>query len=127
MGSDLIDDHHKALIQIINELDREIHDGPVSTIYLAAAAKKLEDYTAYHFQLEEAVMKQHHYPEYEAHKEEHEAFIQEVQRLKQALANDALGTALRMTSFLKSWLLQHILIIDKEYSIYFQQKGIHVD
>ena len=127
MGSTVIDGHHQALINYINELDRAINLGKVSTIYLASLAKKLEDYTVYHFQVEEGYMRRYEYPEYQAHKEEHEAFIAEVKRLKESLANDAVSTALRFTSYLKSWLIHHILVIDKEYAIFFQQKGIHVE
>lgn len=127
MGSHVIDEHHQKLIGYINELDGAINDGPVSAHYLAALAKKLEDYTVYHFQVEEGYMKHYNYPEYEAHKEEHEAFIAQVSRLKESLANHSLNTALHLTSYLKSWLIQHILVIDKEYAVYFQQKGIHVD
>lgn len=127
MGSNVIDSHHQRLIGYINEIDKAINEGQVSAIYLAALAKKLEDYTSYHFQVEEGYMKRYQYPEYEAHRDEHEAFSAEVRRLKETLANDAWSTALRMTSYLKSWLIHHILVIDKEYAIYYQEKGIHVE
>ncbi len=127
MGSSVIDEHHQKLIGYINDLDSAINDGPVSPLYLASLVKKLEDYTVYHFQVEEGYMKHYNYPEYEAHKEEHEAFISYVHKLKESVASHSLNSALHLASYLKSWLIQHILVIDKEYAIYFQQQGIHVE
>jgi len=127
MGSPIIDAHHQKLIGYINDLDHAIEGRKASAQYLLELAQKLHDYTQYHFKVEEEYMQRFGYPEFEAHRDEHEAFIAEVVRLKQSLATDARGAGVRLTSYLKSWLIQHILVIDKEYAIYYEQKGLHVD
>lgn len=126
MGSKVIDGHHQTLIHCINDLDRAIDKGKVDPAYLSELAGKLEDYTQYHFKVEEDYMSRYQYPELVVHQEEHKEFIDEVKKLKENLRSSSKDAGLKMTSYLKAWLIHHILIIDKEYAIWFQQKGIRL-
>ena len=126
MGSKLIDGHHQTLIDCINDLDRAIEKKETDAAYLEKLAKKLEAYTQYHFQLEEDYMSRYQYPEIAAHKEEHEAFIAAVRKIKEAVTRDPQIDGLKLTSYLKTWLIHHILLIDKEYAIWFQEQGIRL-
>lgn len=126
MDSKVIDVHHRQLIDYINRLEDAAEKGICDKKFLTDIADRLLDYTDYHFSSEENYMKQYNYPEFDAHREEHQAFIQEVKDIKKSIEENAAGIDLKILSYLKTWLIQHILIIDKEYAIYFQNKGIHL-
>lgn len=126
MGSRVIDVHHQQLIDYINQLEEAVEAGNCEPAFLDSIADKLLDYTDYHFSSEEAYMRKYNYPELQAHIEEHQAFIQEVKRIKELAKSESSGIDLEILAYLKKWLMQHILIIDKEYSIYFQKQGVQL-
>lgn len=63
-----------------------------------------------------------HYPDYEAHKARHGALVNEVMALKQRVeAGEEKGEAL--LNLLKSWLVQHIMQEDMQYTEFFIRAG----
>jgi hemerythrin len=118
VGSDLIDDQHKGLVSMTNELFRgcERHD---ETIAFMRAIQKAVSYAKTHFATEERFMQKANYPEYASHKKEHEDFVQVV---LQQVKNFEVGTCapIDFALFLKNWLLNHIAVSDKKYSPYLQ-------
>lgn len=125
LGSQVIDAHHCKLIGYINELEKAIKNGSATPEKLSVIADHLLDYTDYHFSEEERLMRIHHYPELDEHREEHAAFLREVLHFRQeVLRGGDPGDAIRMAKYLRKWLIQHILIIDKEYAIFFAEHGI---
>ena len=118
-----IDEQHKRLIGIINEL------------YEALAAKKerdrvstvlneLVEYTKVHFAVEETLMRIFHYEEYDEHKAIHDRIVERVLDFQRQFneGNDAVGMELLI--FLKNWLFDHINKVDKRYSTHFHKHGV---
>ena len=126
MDSKVIDSHHQLLIDYINQLDEAIEKKVCGKKFLSEIADKLLDYTDYHFTSEELYMKQYKYPELPAHCEEHKAFIDEIKKIKRMIDEDASGLDVKIIDYLRTWLLHHILIIDKEYAIFFKNQGVHL-
>ncbi|MCB9800330.1 MAG: hemerythrin family protein [Candidatus Omnitrophica bacterium] len=128
MGINAIDVHHQKLIGYINALQEAVDKGQTDKAFLEDLVDRLIDYTDYHFSAEEKYMKLYEYPELKSHCEEHTAFIAEVKRFKDFLqAKPTEKLEAQMLSYLQTWLIHHILIIDKEYAIYFSEKGIKID
>ncbi|MCG7988943.1 MAG: bacteriohemerythrin [Candidatus Thiodiazotropha lotti] len=82
------------------------------------------DYTKYHFAREEKLMQDNGYPDFEPHKEQHEIMIMQVSNYMDAYEKDREATIDELTSFLKTWLINHIAGTDQNYSQFLRDKGI---
>lgn len=117
------DAHHQKLIQLINQL----HDGMLQAKgrqIIAPIIEELHRYTIYHFSAEEKMMQQYLYPDYTRHKKMHDSFVAQINDLKQKLAEGDYKVSVETYSFLKDWLVQHIMKSDQQYTTYFVSKGI---
>lgn len=123
VGLDYIDNQHKVLIKLINDLHRAMKAGK-STSTSGAILDQLIEYTETHFGNEERLFKKFKYPEYENHKKVHTSLVNQVKDLKnQFMAGD--GTlSVELMEFLQSWLKDHILKVDKRYVPFLRQNGI---
>lgn len=76
--------------------------------------KGLRDYSIHHFQLEEDQMTASNYPKTDAHKAEHQIFIDRLTKLTSDMENRSTTINLRLLKFLKVWFSGHILNTDKK-------------
>ena len=114
-GITLIDEQHKMLVQLLNQLASHVaFQADIPT--LSAIFDQLADYAVYHFQAEEMIW--HEYlsedPMEAKHKLVHNSFIQAVQKLKEETASKPADTVIEgVLSFLARWLASHILENDR--------------
>ncbi len=125
-----IDNQHKQLVNIINEMFDAMKDAKGNDI-INDILKKLVDYTDYHFVTEERYFDQFRYSESEHHKKEHRYLVEQVNEFKKAFdegktKRDGSDSALTVDlwKLLKSWLINHIQISDKKYASLFKEKGV---
>lgn len=116
------DEQHQGLVKLINTLYESMSLGKGQQ-ELANILKELVDYTRKHFSSEEALMLKHNYPHYAAHKISHDRLTQQVMEFKNQYDQGKIGLSVQMMSFLKEWLVNHILDEDKAYSSFFESKG----
>lgn len=116
LGLDEIDEQHKSLVDLINQIwESIIKESDNSVIF--ALIGELEKYTLAHFAAEETLMRITDYPAFDKHKKERQDFVARVSEEKaQAEATGQLS--LDMMYFLRNWLGEHILISDKHYADY---------
>ncbi len=115
VGCNYIDQQHKKLIDIINELHSAFM-GRESKDKLGEILSELVDYTKYHFSAEEEMLKKHGFGPSDLHKKQHQEFVEKIEIFKKRheLGDEILG--FDMLNFLKDWLLNHILKTDMSYS-----------
>ena len=118
-----IDKQHMKLIELINSFYENISEKS-SKEKMFDLIKALKDYTVYHFSSEEKFMKQHDYPEYATHKKEHDKFFEQVMSFEERYKNGKLILTVEITNFIKEWVSNHIMNIDKKYSDYLIKKGV---
>jgi len=123
VGVTLFDNDHKELIAIANRLHDSISVGSQHAV-LAPILKELVNYTIFHFGHEEGMMLQYAYPAYTQHKKEHDALIEKVQDFNDQVNSGKTSISLSLIGFLKDWLVNHIMVSDKEYRSFFEKKGI---
>ncbi len=123
VGIAAIDDDHRKLLGLINNLQTAVLY-PTGDAFERQALKDLVDYTKYHFEREEDLMERNGYPDFAAHKRLHEAMIARVGQFLEAYERDREGTVNEMTSYLKTWLLDHIAGTDQKYSPYLRERGV---
>jgi hemerythrin len=118
-----IDDQHKKLIGLINQLHDAMRAGQGKQA-LEGTLQELAAYTVYHFQNEEKYMQKFNYPGYLRHKGEHAAFVKKVTDFQKDFASNRLGISLELMNFLKDWVNRHIKETDRQYSATFNQNGL---
>lgn len=111
-----LDGQHQRLFQIINELYATLQAGEEKHS-VERTLGSLIDYTRSHFAAEEALMRQHGYPDYAAHKEMHDRLLDKVSEYALRLDLGESGLAAEVLPFLiGDWLMDHITVTDRKYA-----------
>ena len=118
-----IDRQHQGLVRMINDLHAALV-AERGQLALAEIVGRMLDYAAVHFATEETLLKQHRYPQYDAHRGEHEGFRVKARELKQRVDNKRFVLTLEVINFLKDWLSDHILVSDREYAPFLIGAGV---
>lgn len=118
-----IDMQHRKLVEMLNELYDAMRDGKGNDVVGQILAGMIQ-YTASHFATEERYMKLHGYPDFAAHKREHDSLTQQVLDLQQQFKSGQAALSMKVGTFLKGWLVNHISGTDMLYSPYLQAKGM---
>ena len=119
-----IDEDHKRLIAMLNELFDAMQLGHGKEV-LTKTLDGMILYTRTHFAREEKYFEVYSYPDAAAHKAQHDALtkqVLEIQAKYRAGATTVLS--LEVLSFLRSWLLKHIMATDKQYGAFLISKGL---
>ena len=133
VGVAVIDEQHKRLIALINDLYEAMKQGDSQNTWSSAAEEldamasvldELVDYTSYHFSTEERYMREHAYPEYAGHKQAHGRFVERTQALKRDFDEGKAIRSMEIIEFLRDWWKEHILGVDKNYGPFFNEKGL---
>ena len=119
-----IDNQHKRLVQIINELSDAMGAGKGKDV-LGKVLNELVLYVNTHFKSEEELMLQHGYEEYETHRYEHEKLTDEVKRFLEDLQTGKALLTGQIMNFLRNWLMDHIVVKDKKLGKFLNSKGVH--
>lgn len=123
VGIDSIDQQHKRLINLINQLHTAV-DYSTGPEFEREALDELVDYTKTHFSYEEGLMEQNGYPDFEPHKAQHEKMFKKVEEVLAEYEKDQETAMSNAAEYLKDWLINHINGTDKEYSSFLISKGV---
>jgi hemerythrin len=116
VGIKLIDDQHKGLINMTNDLFLSCLKGDdVARRFFKKVIRGAVDYIKVHFDTEEKIMRKINYPGYAAHKREHEDFVAEVLLRVKDFEEGRKFVPNVFARFLKEWVLTHIAMSDKQY------------
>lgn len=115
VGVEMIDDQHKMWFEKADKLF-EAGKNHQAKEYIGELLKFLDDYTQKHFADEEKYMLSIHYPEYEAQKKAHTAFIAELAKLRNdyKTSGGSLLVILNADQMVVDWLTKHISNMDKK-------------
>ncbi|MDR0710483.1 MAG: bacteriohemerythrin [Spirochaetaceae bacterium] len=115
---EIIDNQHKELITIINNLIRGCNGvKAIQDVLFIKTLRKAIEYAQTHFSTEENYLRQVNYPDFPDHKQEHESFVSEVVKQLKAFEENR-NDPVVLVDFLKSWLFNHIAVVDKKYAPY---------
>lgn len=114
LGLPEIDDQHKVLIDLINQLwDAIIKRARPEE--MLTIVEELEKYTISHFGAEETFMRMTGYPEFDRHKKFHDDFVARIGAEKKVVQAGG-HLSLELLKYLRDWLINHILVADKAYA-----------
>ena len=124
VGIESIDQQHKNLINLINMLQTTV-DYSTGEEFERECLAAVVDYTKTHFVYEEGLMSKYGYPDFEAHKAQHQKMIDKINDLLAAYEEHPESAMKNALDFLKQWLIRHINGTDKQYSEFLLSKGAH--
>ena len=129
-GIELVDSEHRRLFEIIHDTNDLIHAELLHDKYdeIMRLLAELKDYTEIHFRDEEALMERIHYPELDAQKRAHTAFVERLVEIDLSELDDMDDNQqeylIDLIQFLAGWLINHILGSDKKIGEYMREHGI---
>ena len=111
VGVPSIDDEHRQMIELINAVYAELKDcddpgsveGFLGDVYNTIAG---------HFALEERIMRESAYFEYEAHKDDHEDLLDQIRDMMDAVSDDSKSGLAQLEGRLSSWFGNHFATFD---------------
>ena len=126
---DEIDKQHNKLFEISSKLN--ILEPICAKIdfqdEILEVISELKEYTLFHFDYEEKLMKQFNYEDFDRHHHVHEIFVSKILELEQEnLTNFNKPEMVRnITEFVTGWITTHILKTDMKYKDFFNDRGIY--
>lgn len=119
-----IDSDHQRFADLLNEFHHAMTRGDGMEI-LGKVLNELILYTREHFKREEDYMRSIQYAGFDRHKEEHEKLIKDLLILQARFLTGDGVVAVQVSSFLRNWLVNHIMETDKKLaSISKQGEGL---
>ena len=116
-----MDEQHKRLIGIINELI-EADNTTVDSETIFDILTKMTNYALSHFEKEEQYMIKYNYPDYSIHKDQHSEFKDQLITFCKDTKVHKESIPTEIFSYLKTWLTNHILETDMAYKSFFNEK-----
>jgi hemerythrin len=119
VGIPLIDDQHKELIRLTNDLYESCLAGEdAARANFMEAVKGTVDYVKHHFGTEEKLLQKVKYPELTEHKNEHETFVKHILNEVQSFQEGKKFVPNVFVRYLRDWILSHIAVADRKYATY---------
>lgn len=118
----LIDQEHAVLIDYINLLQKAV-ENESSVKIIGQVLDGLTEYTNTHFFVEEEMMKAFEYPDMAHHKKAHEGFCNRLATLQENYDTGNAEISSDVMNFLKEWLTEHIMKIDRRLSDFLADKS----
>ncbi|MBE9556344.1 MAG: hemerythrin family protein [Proteobacteria bacterium] len=114
VGDTKMDDQHKGLIVLVNQLAGE------NEVDVREALEKLQEYADIHFRDEEALLAEIGYPDLDKQAAEHETFRKWLDEQLETYRNGGGSDTIRarIQNYLRIWWIKHILFSDKAYASY---------
>lgn len=121
VGVELVDAQHQYLFEIINSMQGKLARGDAANA-LVEGLDSMRTYARFHFEAEERLLGKHGYPELARHREAHQGFLAEVERLSGVERSNP--NACQALGFLLSWLVGHIQSMDGRFAPFLAEQGV---
>ena len=124
VGVELFDKDHQKLFALMLDMYKALNHIP-SKGEAKVVLGELKDYTETHFDREEALMKKHDYPDFEAHHAQHEAMKKKIKEFEDKFDEEDVAVSKDALHYMENWLINHIGVTDKQYTDFFNSRGEH--
>jgi hemerythrin len=123
VGVGLIDEQHKKLFSLINDLYFAMKESKDKEI-LGKLLDELAKYVDVHFRAEEAYMEKFDYAGTDEQKEQHKHYSDKIKAFQEAYAQKDALLSYEIIDFLEDWILNHVTGEDKKYTKCFNDNGL---
>ena len=114
LGLEHIDNQHKQMINMINEVNVCITYGQPNSVILPIV-ERLQNYAISHFKAEADIFSKYCYPDRAEHETEHASFIDSLKYIHRQCEVLDSPMSNKIRDFLLDWLVNHIKTKDVEY------------
>jgi hemerythrin len=122
LGIKIIDDQHKGLLDIVNDLySHSTGNEFEEMLYFKDVIHQAVDYIKNHFQVEEKLLIATKYPGYAEHKKAHDQFTLMVVASAKDFESGKRMVLEKFAHFLRDWILSHIAVMDQDYATYLRK------
>ena len=120
---DFMNDDHEEAVAIVNAFQQGIENGDVHAVEFQI--KQLIEHCEAHFGREEACMRQHSFPPYLIHKQEHDRVLMELNMIAQQLKQHQDVEKIRSYAMQEfpAWFAQHLNTMDKMTAQYLSMQS----
>jgi hemerythrin len=118
-----VDVQHKNLFAIARELHAAMDAGQ-GKASLGRILDRLVQYTTVHFAHEERLLRMHNYPDFAAHKAEHDALVRQVLKFQEDFTAGRVAITVQLLHFLRDWLQGHIQGSDLRYAPHLKERAV---
>ncbi|MCB1175174.1 MAG: hemerythrin family protein [Leptospiraceae bacterium] len=118
IGVDAVDEQHKYFVSLLNELRQQVNQRDDNPAELQRIIGEFKDYTVYHFNTEEQLMRDCEYPYLMEHQQEHSGFRQHVLALHARAERGEFPLLKVIATYMTNWLLEHIQVSDARIAEY---------
>jgi hemerythrin len=119
----VFDKTHQTFFEKANQLYEAVTRGQAESV-IEGALNFLIQYTQDHFAEEEQLMKKYGFPGLDVHQKKHEDLKKEVLEYKRRFGTDESMDDINFIKFLKDWIVDHILTVDRKYGPFLNKKGV---
>lgn len=123
LGVPRVDAEHRHLVGVVNAF-YEVYRTRAGREKIFPVLNLLVKYTEVHFRSEEALMEAGDCPDLPDHQREHDKLTEQIFTLAEKYEAGDAEISDEVMEFLKRWLLEHILQVDKKLQPFFQEHGI---
>lgn len=121
VGFEVMDREHRVQIDLLDTLHDAVQQGrPAEQV--VEIVDRLLDYSRAHFLSEQLLMRLHAYPDFQAHRDEHDRMVDVLQAMREDTVGS--GSALDAIERLRIDLVGHIAREDAALSLYLKSSGI---
>ncbi len=111
IGVPAVDHEHRALVELINELYESLNSGDSKSTIVNFLGEIFAKISA-HFALEEKVMRERRYDEYEQHKRNHEVLLDEICEIMDEYEDNQQFNEEKLSRRLDMWFTEHFRTFD---------------
>ncbi|AGF58393.1 bacteriohemerythrin [Clostridium saccharoperbutylacetonicum] len=120
-----IDKQHRKLMEIGKKAYdiAVIDDGYDRYDEIMTILDELLEYTKYHFEYEENMLKQYNYEHIHNQEEEHAFYVYKIKQVasREDIDENQRKVVLEIIDFLSKWISEHIMGADKEYAVFLKK------
>lgn len=124
VGVQALDDQHKRLIAILNELHAAMLKGQAQKV-AGPLLDKLLEHTRDHFSTEEAMMSEARFAGLAEHRLKHQELAGRVGDYVVRYRRGDNSVYIELLNFLRDWLTNHMQKEDREYGPWLNGPGVH--
>lgn len=128
LNIDEIDKQHRKLMDIGKKAYEiaVIDDGYDRYDEILTIIDELLEYTKYHFEYEEEMLKKYDYKHIHSQEEEHAFYVYKIDQVasREDIDDNQRKVILEIIDFLSQWISTHIMISDREYAVYLKEQGV---
>jgi hemerythrin len=122
-GISIIDEQHKELVVLTNQLYRACLDGrEAAGMAFKDSMSRMVDYVRFHFDAEQKILQRIKYPQYAEHKQKHDALVRSILKASKEHGRGHKFVPNNFVRTLKDWIFGHIAIEDKLYAVYAEEQ-----